>query len=109
MQDKLDEVLESYKQILTIVREVYPPATEGRILTAIGITYQHQGQYRRALEAYDQALAIARQEDDRVGETIISQQYRRGIQRFWRIHPMPWKPTSRRWKLPARRTIRRVR
>ena len=62
------EALETFEQVLVIVRELGDRSSEGRTLNNIGGVYDNLGEYQQALSYYQQALAIRRELGDRSGE-----------------------------------------
>ncbi len=59
-QGQFREALETFEQVLVIVREIGNRQVEGVTLNNIGLVYNNLGQYPQALEFYQQALAIAK-------------------------------------------------
>ncbi|BBD63366.1 TPR repeat-containing protein (plasmid) [Nostoc sp. HK-01] len=62
------EALETFKQVLAIVKKIRYREGEGRTLNNIGEVYRRLGEYSKALESYQQALAIAKEINDATGE-----------------------------------------
>jgi CHAT domain-containing protein/Tfp pilus assembly protein PilF len=67
-QGQLREALETFQQVLVIVREIGEPKGEGVTLYSIGLVYDKLGQYHNALESFQQALAIYKQIGDKQKE-----------------------------------------
>ena len=68
----------------------------------LGLAYADLGETRRAIEFYEQALAIAREIGDRRGEGADAGQPGHCLLRPWARPAAPSSSTSRRWPLPAR-------
>jgi CHAT domain-containing protein/Flp pilus assembly protein TadD len=68
-QSQFREALETFQQVLTLVRQVGNKAVEGSTLYNIGEVYRNLGAYPKALESYAQALAITRKLGDKTGES----------------------------------------
>lgn len=59
-------------QALSLAAAVEEPASEGRILSDIGLTFQKQGNLQQAVSFYEQAIAIHKRLDDQIemGRTL---------------------------------------
>jgi CHAT domain-containing protein/tetratricopeptide (TPR) repeat protein len=68
---QFQEALETFQQVLVIVREIKQPYGEATTLHSIGLVYEKLGQYQKALESYQQALAIAQDIGDKNREGVI--------------------------------------
>ena len=64
---KFDKALESYKQVLTIRKELGDRAGIAKTLNNMGDVYANQREYAKALDVLQQALTIRRQINDRPG------------------------------------------
>ena len=62
------EALQTFQQVLVIVREIGEQQGEGATLNNIGLVYRTQGQYGKALDFYQQALTIEKAVGDRTGK-----------------------------------------
>jgi len=67
-QSQFREALETFQEVLVIVREIGQRKGEGTTLYYIGLVYDKLGQYAKALEFYTQALPIAKQIGNKAGE-----------------------------------------
>ncbi len=68
MMGRLDDALETLKQILTIADETKNPELKGVTLNNISQIYHAQGDYETALSYLKQSLAIMQQIGDKAGE-----------------------------------------
>jgi tetratricopeptide (TPR) repeat protein len=57
-QQKTQEALEKYREILQLCKKANRRNEQGRTLNVIGLAYYQLGQYAEALDAYEQALEI---------------------------------------------------
>ena len=67
MMGRMDEALETLKQILTIAEETKNPELKGTTLNNISQIYHAQGDYETALSYLKQSLAIMQQIGDKAG------------------------------------------
>ncbi|MBD1890280.1 tetratricopeptide repeat protein [Coleofasciculus sp. FACHB-SPT9] len=64
------EALETFRQVLTIVRANERLSLEGATLNYMGLVYKFLGQYDKALDFYQQALAIHQQVGNEMAQGI---------------------------------------
>ncbi len=69
-QGKSQSAIETWQQILSIVRQLNNLTTEVSVLNRIGIVYNNIGQPKEALKYFNQALPISREVRDRYGEVL---------------------------------------
>ncbi|MEG4090295.1 CHAT domain-containing tetratricopeptide repeat protein [Microcoleus sp. Pol12B4] len=69
-QGRSQPAIETWQQILSIVRQLNDLKTEVSVLNRIGIVYNNIGQPKEALKYFNQALPISREVGDRYGEVL---------------------------------------
>ncbi|WP_293132408.1 CHAT domain-containing tetratricopeptide repeat protein [Microcoleus sp. bin38.metabat.b11b12b14.051] len=69
-QGKSQPAIETWQQILSIVRQLNDLTTEVSVLNRIGTVYNNIGQPKEALKYFNQALPISREVRDRYGEVL---------------------------------------
>ncbi|MEG4035215.1 CHAT domain-containing tetratricopeptide repeat protein [Microcoleus sp. w1-18aA5] len=69
-QGKSQPAIETWQQILSIVRQLNDLKTEVSVLNRIGMVYNNIGQPKEALKYFNQALPISREVRDRYGEVL---------------------------------------
>ena len=69
-QGKSQPAIETWQQILSIVRQLNDLTTEVSVLNRIGMVYNNIGQPKEALKYFNQALPISREVRDRYGEVL---------------------------------------
>jgi CHAT domain-containing protein/Tfp pilus assembly protein PilF len=69
-QGKSQPAIETWQQILSIVRQLNDLTTEVSVLNKIGMVYNNIGQPKEALKYFNQALPISREVRDRYGEVL---------------------------------------
>ena len=68
MISEFKSAIDSFKQALSIAREIGDKQKEGIWLGSLGNAYQNLGDYQKAIDNYEQALSIAREIGDKVNE-----------------------------------------
>ena len=64
------EALQTFEQVLGIVRAIGERQGEGTVLNNMGLAYDNLGQYPQALKYYEQALVIRKEVGDKAGEGV---------------------------------------